>query len=199
MSYLRYEVRDLRGSAGRDGPVADPVKDGRKPSACQRVGGTMQDGRPHEDSVMWINSSRFGKVEVEESRIISFPKGLLGFSKYKQYVLLEAGEDSYFWWLQSIELPDLAFVVTDPSVFVPTYQIPLKPEQMAEMGLLSLADAQVFVIVNKRGNVLTGNLQGPLVVHVHKRVGEQLVLSDRRFTTRVPLVELASEVQAASA
>lgn len=148
---------------------------------------------------MWINTTRFGEVEVDETRIISFPKGLLGFQSYKQYVLIESSEESYFWWLQSIELPELAFVVTDPSVFVPTYQVPLRKEQMEEMGLTSLEKAQVFVIVNKRGHVLTGNLQGPLVVDVEKRTAEQLVLSDRRYTTRVPLVELSSEVQAASA
>jgi len=148
---------------------------------------------------MLIRTSRFGEVDVDETRIISFPKGLLGFPKYKQYVLIEAGEDSYFWWLQSIELPDLAFVVTDPSMFVPTYKVPLKPEQMQEMGIGSLDEAQVFVIVNKRDQLLTGNLQGPLVIHCGKRVGEQLVLSDRRFTTRVPLIELGSAVHAASA
>jgi len=148
---------------------------------------------------MLINTSRFGEVDVDQTRIITFPKGVLGFPKYKQYVLIEAGEESYFWWLQSIEIPDLAFVVTDPSMFVPTYKVPLKPEQMQEMGLESLDDAQVFVIVNKRDQVLTGNLQGPLVVHCGKRVGVQLVLSDRRFTTRVPLIELGAAVHAASA
>jgi len=148
---------------------------------------------------MLIKTSRFGDVDVDQTRIIEFPKGLLGFPKYKRFVLIEAGEDSYFWWLQSIELPDLAFVVTDPSLFVPTYKVPMKPEQMQEMGLESLQDAQVFVIVNKRDQVLTGNLQGPLVIHCGKRVGEQLVLSDRRFTTRVPLIELGAPVHAASA
>jgi flagellar assembly factor FliW len=148
---------------------------------------------------MLIKTSRFGEVDVDQTRIISFPKGLLGFPKYKQYVLIEAGEESYFWWLQSIKLPDLAFVVTDPSMFVPTYKVPLKPEQMREMGIVSLDEAQVFVIVNKRDQLLTGNLQGPLVIHCEKRVGEQLVLSDRRFTTRVPLIELGSAVHAASA
>jgi flagellar assembly factor FliW len=148
---------------------------------------------------MLIKTSRFGEVDVDQTRIISFPEGLLGFPKYKKFVLIEAGEDSYFWWLQSIELPDLAFVVTDPSLFVPTYKVPLKPEQMQEMGLESLQEAQVFVIVNKRDQVLTGNLQGPLVIHCGKRVGEQLVLSDRRFTTRVPLIELGTAVHAASA
>lgn len=147
---------------------------------------------------MWIETSRFGRLEVDETRVISFPKGLLGFPRYQNYVLIEAGQDSYFWWLQSIDVPDLAFVVTDPSAFVPTYKVPIRTEHMDELGMESLDEAQVFVIVNKRDNLLTGNLQGPLVVNVTKRVGEQLVLSDRRFTTRVPLIEVGSRVTAAA-
>lgn len=148
---------------------------------------------------MLVQTSRFGPVEIDDDRVISFPKGLLGFSSYKQYVLIQPNEESYFFWLQSIEAPELAFVVTDPSLFVSDYDVPLKAEQMAELGIEQVGDAQVFVIVNKRGNQLTGNLQGPLVVHATRRVGEQLVLSDRRFHTRVVLVELGESVSAASA
>lgn len=148
---------------------------------------------------MLIKTSRFGDVEVDESRIITFTKGLLGFPRYKHYVLIEPAENSYFWWLQCVETPDLAFVVTDPSLFVPSYQVPLRKEQMTEMGIHEPDEAQVFVIVNKRGTLLTGNLQGPLIVHVNQRTGEQLVLSDRKYTTRVPLVELNANVEAMSA
>ncbi len=147
---------------------------------------------------MLIETTRFGQVEVEEARIIRFPKGLLGFPRFKQYVLIESGKDSTFWWLQSIDLPELAFVVTDPSLFVPTYQVPIKPEQLSELGIDSIESAQVFVIVNKREHTLTGNLQGPLVVSVRQRIGEQLVLSDRRFTTRVPLIELGAPLAASA-
>ena len=149
---------------------------------------------------MQIQTTRFGQLEVDPARVIGFPKGLLGFPKFRDYVLIESGEadanaaESNFWWLQSIDLPELAFVVTDPTLFVTTYKVPIHAEQMAGLGLRSIDDAQVFVIVNKRGHVLTGNLQGPLVVNVGSRRGEQLVLSDRRFTTRVPLVELHAEV-----
>ncbi len=139
---------------------------------------------------MLIQTTRFGEVTIDESRIITFPKGLLGFPRYTRYVLIEAGEDSTFWWLQSVDVAELAFVVTDPSLFVPTYKVPVRGEQLEDMGVDTLEHAQVFVIVNKRGHTLTGNLQGPLVVSVSRRVGEQLVLSDRRYTTRVPLVEL---------
>lgn len=143
---------------------------------------------------MLIETSRFGVVEVDESRLLTFPKGLLGFPGYKRYVLLEPGEESCFWWLQSVDAPELAFIVTDPVLFVPTYRIPLKPQQMAEMGLQRLEEAQVLVIVNKYGRTLTGNLQGPLVINTATRTGEQLVLSDRRYHTRVPLMELGVEM-----
>ena len=148
---------------------------------------------------MLINTSRFGEVDVDAGRIITFVKGLLGFPKYRRYVLIEAGPDSSFWWLQSIELPDLAFVVTDPSLFDPTYQLPIRREQMEEMGIESRDEAQVFVVVNKHGDKLTGNLQGPIVIYVGRWMGEQLVLNDRRYTTRVPLIEVGLPAQAAMA
>lgn len=148
---------------------------------------------------MLISTTRFGQVDIDESRIITFPKGILGFPRFTRYALIEPAPDSYFWWLQCVDTPDLAFVVTDPSFFVASYRVPIKAEQMEDLGLKSVDEAQVLVIVNKRDNVLTGNLQGPLVIHLGTRVGEQLVLSDRRFTTRVPLIELQSKVTAMSA
>jgi flagellar assembly factor FliW len=149
---------------------------------------------------MLVNTSRFGEVPVADDRVIMFPKGLLGFSRYKRYVLMQPGaDDSPFFWLQSTDAPELAFVVTDPSGFVPTYRVPVKEDQMHDLGLQTLNDAQVFVIVNKHEHMLTGNLQGPLVINVKTRCGEQMVLSDRRFTTRVPLVELPMAVEALSA
>lgn len=146
---------------------------------------------------MIVNTSRFGDVEVRDDRVITFPKGLLGFSEHQRYVLIQPNEESSFFWLQSADDPELAFVVTDPALFVRGYTVPIKPDQMREMHMNRLEDAQVFVIVNKRGSVLTGNLQGPLVIHAERRTGEQLVLSDRRFNTRVPLLDLS--VSAASA
>ena len=148
---------------------------------------------------MEVRTTRFGVIQIAEDRVITFPRGLLGFPQARRYCLLEPGEDACFFWLQSLDEPGLAFVVTDPALFVAEYSVPIRAEQMEEMGIGSLDEAQVFVIVNKRENVLTGNLQGPLVVHVGKRTGEQLVLSDRRFTTRVPLIELHERVHAVSA
>jgi flagellar assembly factor FliW len=93
----------------------------------------------------------------------------------------------------------LAFVVTDPNLFVKEYSVPIRGEQMEDLALSRLEDAQVFVIVNKVGQKLTGNLQGPLVVNTLGRVAEQFVLAEKKWTTRHDLLELGVESRAASA
>jgi flagellar assembly factor FliW len=145
---------------------------------------------------MDVRTTRFGVVQIAEDRVITFPKGLLGFSQCKRYCLLEPGEDACFFWLQSLDEPGLAFVVTDPSLFVPDYSVPIRPEQMADMKMDKLEDAQVFVIVNKVEQQLTGNLQGPLVINTVTREGEQMVLAEKRWTTRHPLLRVGEPARA---
>jgi len=148
---------------------------------------------------MEVRTTRFGVVEIAEDRVISFPKGLLGFGQMKRFCLLEPGSDACFFWLQSLDDPNLAFVVTDPSFFVPDYAVPFREEQMQGLGLERVEDAQVFVIVNKVDQQLTGNLQGPLVINTLNRTGEQIVLAEKRWTTRHALVRVAAAARAMSA
>ena len=141
---------------------------------------------------MEVKTTRFGVVQIADERVIHFPKGLLGFSGQTRFCLLEPGDDACFFWLQSVDEPSLAFVITDPSLFIPEYSVPIRPEQMIELKLNKLEDAQVFVIVNKVDQTLTGNLQGPLIVNTTTRTGEQMVLAEKRWTTRHPLVNVAA-------
>src|SRR4051812_49737542 len=123
---------------------------------------------------MIVQTSRFGPVEVDEDRVISFARGILGFPKYRQYVLIQPEADSTFYWLQSTEAADLAFVVTDPLLFIPDYTVPLREETRQELALNDLAEANILVIVNKVADTLTANLQGPLVIHATTRVAAQI-------------------------
>lgn len=143
---------------------------------------------------MEIETTRFGRMEVNDERIIVFPKGLLGFPEHQKFALIQTGEENYFFWLQSVDEPALAFVVTDPSIFFKDYEFGLKEETREELGLGDASYAQVFVICNKVAEWLTGNLQGPLVINAQNRIGTQIVLNDKKWTTRQPLLRLASEV-----
>ena len=148
---------------------------------------------------MNVETTRFGTVQIDEDRIIDFSAGLLGFSSFKRFALLQPDDEGIFFWLQSLDAPELAFVVTDPALWLPEYQATIRREQMEQLQLSSLEEAQVFVIVNKYDNTLTANLQGPIVVNVKRREGMQLVLADRKWTTRQEIVQLVEPARAVSA
>ena len=148
---------------------------------------------------MNVETTRFGVVDVDENRIITFPTGLLGFSSFTRYALLQPDEDAAFFWLQCIDAPELAFVVTDPSLWVRDYQVPIRREQMDELGLDKLENAQVFVILNKHDRTLTGNLQDPLVINIVSRNAMQLVFADKRWTTRHEIIQLSEPAKVVSA
>ncbi len=142
---------------------------------------------------MLIETSRFGRLEVDDQRLLTFPEGILGFPNNRSYALVQTGENSGFYWLQAVDRPELAFVVCDPRLFVADYRVPVRREELSSLGVEEPEEAQVFVIVNKVDDLLTGNLQGPLVVNVATREGKQLVLSDKRYSTRHPLMRLPSK------
>ncbi len=147
---------------------------------------------------MNVQTTRFGVVEIEDDKVISFPTGLLGFSSYKRYVLLQPDEDAIFFWLQSVDAPELAFVVTDPSMWASEYEVPIRRDQMDELGLGKIEEAQVLVIVNKRGEALTANLQGPLIVNTRHLKGQQLVLADKKWSTRFEIMAVEQPQLAAT-
>jgi flagellar assembly factor FliW len=143
---------------------------------------------------MEIQTSRFGTLTVEDDRVMTFPNGLLGFPNRASFALIQTGSENYFFWLQSIDDPNLAFVVTDPAIFFKDYEVPIREELKQELRLGDPNFAQVFVICNKVGEWLTGNLLGPLVVNSENRLAQQTVLTDKKWTTRQPLLKLHAEL-----
>ncbi len=91
-------------------------------------------------------------------------------------------------------IPRLAFVVTDPTVFFKDYHVPIREEMSTELQLAEDGGVQVFAICNKVGEWLTGNLLGPILVNSDNRLGTQVVLTEKKWTTRQPLIRLQSEV-----
>jgi len=59
--------------------------------------------------------------------------------------------------------------------------------------IATLETAQTFVIVNKYDQTLTVNLQGPIIVNLTNHQAMQLVLADKRWTTRHEIVRLTTQ------
>lgn len=143
---------------------------------------------------MNINTTRFGTVNIPEDRVFTFPKGLPGFEEARRFVLLHDAQttEPCFYWLQSVDQPDLAFLITDPTLFYDGYQVPVRPEQAQDLQITDQTQTQIMVIVNRIDRTLYGNLQGPLVLNCTDRIGEQVVLAEKRWGTRERLIEVTS-------
>lgn len=138
---------------------------------------------------MKVQTTRFGDIDVKESEVITLTEGMLGFSECQRFIMMDDEIGEPFKWMQSLDIPALAFVVIDPAVILPSYHFSVKKEQIKTLDTTKVDDLNVYVIVTMAANILdvTVNLQGPLVINPNKRVGLQIVLNDPNFSTRHPL------------
>ncbi|MGI6037267.1 MAG: flagellar assembly protein FliW [Limnochordia bacterium] len=140
---------------------------------------------------MLIETSRFGPLEVDVDEIIEFPAGILGFEDYKKYVLLEHKPGSHFRYLQSMEEPELTFVLIDPRSFRPDYRVELSSSSLGELQVTEASEVEVYAIVTIPGEVtaMTANLQAPVLINTGVRLGQQIVLTDGQYGLRHKIME----------
>lgn len=137
-----------------------------------------------------IETSRFGRLALPRDRIITFENGLPGSPDARAFCLLGPREDPLFFWLQSTQKSDLAFAVTDPSLFIDGYINSLHPPaaDLSKIGLQRAQDGLIFVIVNKQDGYLTGNLTRPLIVNGETKQGIASILDCGVWGTRARLL-----------
>jgi len=139
---------------------------------------------------MMIESAKLGPIAIDSERLITFPEGIPGFPEVKRYALVENDKGHPFFWLQAVEDPDLAFVVTDPLIFKPDYRPALSPEELKELEIEQLDSVVVLTILTIPHDdplKITANLLGPLIINTTTRKGKQFVLSDQNYSHREPL------------
>lgn len=139
---------------------------------------------------MQIQSTRFGTLEIEPDRIITFPEGVPGFED-KRFILLTPEDTAPFCWLQSVDSPEVAFVVSEPSVFLPDYK-PEIPDSVYQ-ELECTADDEILILVvlviPEDIKKMTANLAAPIVINVEKRLAKQEILSTGDYPLRYNLYE----------
>src|SRR5690606_9994104 len=104
-------------------------------------------------------------MEVSENDFIHMPEGLIGFPELNQFILLDHDTDSPFKWLQSVNDPEMAFVVISPLSFRPDYMVEVTEEEVASLKLTNADNAVISVIVTipMDPKKMSANLKAPLV------------------------------------
>jgi flagellar assembly factor FliW len=132
-----------------------------------------------------IDTLRFGKIEVDEAQIFSFPMGLLGFAQRKEFVIIDQ-DGTPFKWMQSLEDPMLAFMLSDPLLFYPQYQAQIHKNDLSAIDADKEENLVLSVIMTIPENIkeISANLCAPLIFNIENRKGMQFVLSDRRYPVK---------------
>ncbi|MGQ9499590.1 MAG: flagellar assembly protein FliW [Dissulfurimicrobium sp.] len=139
---------------------------------------------------MEIETTRFGRIEIEDEKIITMTKEILGFPSDKRYILFPHRKDSVFYWFQSVTTPWLAFVVMSPHIFCSDYAFELPDSVQKDLRLERAEQALVLVIVNiPRSNPkdMTANLLAPLVINMDERLACQVVLDPNVYPVQFPI------------
>lgn len=136
-------------------------------------------------------ATKFGEVDFEENEIIVLPKGILGFSQLTRYILLEKEGSGPFKWLQSVEDPNVAFVIADPLDFFPNYKLEINEKELEELNYTNSKDLTTYVIVTvpQDASLASADLLGPLVINAKKRLAKQAVMSNSPYTTKHYLLD----------
>ena len=139
---------------------------------------------------MKIDTKAFGLIDADEKQKIYFPRGLFGFEDYTSYIFF-AAEHEPFYWLQSIDEKEIAFILINPFLFRKDYEVNISDDELAEVGITAHENILVFVIVTipQDGSPMTANLQGPLVFNRENMTGMQAVLSDTKWKTRHDILD----------
>lgn len=147
---------------------------------------------------MEIETVRFGKVEINDNKILEFSNGLPGLEEYKYFAVLQF-EDSYpIYWLQSTEDGDVCLPVVDSFAALPEYAFELSDEDVEELGLESHEDLHVIsvLVIPESIELMTANLAAPVIINVKTGKAKQVILGGSQYNVRHPVfAEIARVVR----
>lgn len=141
----------------------------------------------------------FGEIEIDESKIITFEDGIIGFPDMKKFTLIfdeeKEGRPSIS-WLQSMDEPEMAFPVMDPLFVCETYNPSVEEELLKNLGTIKEDNLYVLVTVTVPQNIkeLAVNLKAPIVINTDTRKASQIIVEDD-LPVRYRIYEILEEAK----
>jgi len=132
---------------------------------------------------MKIQTSRFGEIDVDESKIIVMRDGILGFNSLNRFVMIVHEEGSPFHWFQSLEDGSTAFITMNPFIIKSDYEPEIDDRTIEMLEVDKAEDIELMVILTIRSEPvkMTANLRAPLVINKQKKIASQVVLEDDQY------------------
>jgi len=133
-----------------------------------------------------IESSRFGRLEIDAETVVEFPEGLIGLLGTR-YALIARDAETPFLWLQCVDDPALALPVSNPHQFFSNFSVELAEEEAERLGLDDTTGFDVYVTVRAASSLedFTANLKAPILIRSGR--GHQVINQAAGCELRAPL------------
>ena len=140
---------------------------------------------------MKLITKEFGEITVEDKDLIVFSRGIYGFEEYTKYVILKDSPDDDIMYLQSVDNPDLHFVIVDPYIILPHYSPMMTSEDLAVFKIKAeeinnLKYLLIAVISDDIENSVV-NAKSPIVINSTNNEAIQAILTNPDYSLRHPL------------
>jgi flagellar assembly factor FliW len=133
-------------------------------------------------------NTRFGEVEYDPANLLHFPAGLIGFPILHDFIVMPNKKDGPLFWIQSVDDPAIAFVLTDPSNFFLDYLV--VPDNSEKTMLHMDKDDECFVlsvVTVPQDQKITINLAAPILFSPKSNRAIQVILEDSKYTSKTAL------------
>ena len=132
---------------------------------------------------MKADTRLFGKIEIEDEKILTFDQGIIGFPYMKHFALIfdvEDGKEAKIKWLQSMDEECFAMPVMSPYELVPDYHPSVSDETWQTLDEIRDEDVLVLVTVTVPTDItqMSINLKAPVVVNLATNKASQVIVED---------------------
>lgn len=140
---------------------------------------------------MKIDTTLFGEVDIQDEEIITFPKGIIGFSDCTRFVFIQDNQINFFQRLQSLDNSSVCFVVADPLIIRPDYVFRVSLDDLKFLKTNTEENILVYCIVTMAEDVheVTVNLKEPILINTKNNLGYQFVLLKENYKTNEKLIQ----------
>jgi flagellar assembly factor FliW len=131
---------------------------------------------------MQVRTFLFGTIDVAEQSVISFPAGVPGFENCKRFTLVheaEIGKPVTTFTLQSLDDPNVAFQIADPTAYGFHYELELSDAEAATLKADTIDDIAVMLVLFRRdekAGPIEANLRAPILLNTKARLGLQKII-----------------------
>jgi flagellar assembly factor FliW len=129
--------------------------------------------------------------------VLHFPLGLPGFEMSKKFVLRAQPSFAPVACLQSIDSPDLCFLVVPVGALLADYTLAASADDLRTLGLNEDSPAAeqpnlicLAILTVPRDGGLTANLLAPVVINLASNIAVQAVRADTVYSHRHPITAL---------